>query len=402
MLDAFRTMTGGKNKQVEKQADDLQTLINTAREERSALSTMLTTLTARSAKLTPLGKSLEQVMEKATGATSKLDEITKRISTLDDRGQELEQIDKRIQALKDAARQAELTTQKAIGPDGELQKHREAVQHLSSQALQTQATLDTLKKERALLEELRGQLRTAEGEVKQATTQAGAVKTELEQIRATATSLTQDYGKIRETSREAREDTAAAMTTVKDIEKKLVPLAQLHELSQSTEKRLAGLNVLAEHVSRKAKALESQQQAVERAVVEANRVNEMVWAMDVQIGKLNEGMKQAAKAEETIVRIDRLSADTTERMDTAAKLNHEVQRETSKMQRDSSALLESLRSEVGTLTIRKREGEFPGMLKNREFRIVQVSTDKPVPFDPDRKPSQIVKYNGSEKSVRLK
>ena len=101
-----------------------------------------------------------------------------------------------------------------------------------------------------------------------------------------------------------------------------MPLAQLHELSQSTEKRLAGLNVLAEHVTRKAKALESQQQAVERAVVEANRVNEMVWAMDVQIGKLNEGMKQAAKAEETIVRIDRLSADTTERMDAAAKLNH--------------------------------------------------------------------------------
>ena len=114
-------------------------------------------------------------MEKATGATATLDEISKRISSLDDRGSEVEQIDKRIQALKDAARQAELTTQKAIGPDGELQRHREAVQHLSSQALQTQATLDTLKKERALLEELRGQLRAAEGEVKQATTQASAI-----------------------------------------------------------------------------------------------------------------------------------------------------------------------------------------------------------------------------------
>ena len=133
------------------------------------------------------------------------------------------------------------------------------------------------------------------------------VKGELDQIRATATALTQDYGKIRETSREAREDTTTAMTTVKEIEKKLVPLAQLHELSRSTEERLAGLNALAEHVSRKAKALESQQQAVEHAVVEANRVNEMVWAMDVQIGKLNEGMKQAAKAEETIGRIDKLA-----------------------------------------------------------------------------------------------
>src|SRR5712691_3320420 len=356
MLDAFRSITGGKGKVVQ-QADELQLLIASAREERSAISAMLNALTTRSAKLTPLGKTLEQVVEKAAGAASKLDEITNRITALDYRAKELEQLDKRIQTLKDAAKQAELTTQKAIGPDGELQKHREAVQHLSSQALQTQATLDTLKKERAALEALRAQMREAEGEVKQATTQARAVKSELDQIRATATALTQNYGKIRETAREAREDTTGAMATVKDIEKKLVPLAQLHELSQSTEKRLAGLNALAEHVSHKAKALETQQQAVERAVVEANRVNEMVWAMDVQITKLSEGMKQAAKAEETIGRIDKLSADTAERMETATRLNQEVQRETSKMQRDSSVLLESLRSEVGTLSIRKKEFE---------------------------------------------
>ena len=90
------------------------------------------------------------------------------------------------------------------------------------------------------------------------------------------------------------------MATVKEVENKLGPLAQLHELSQSTEERLTALNALAEHVSHKAKALESQQQSVEHAVVQANRVNEMVWAMDVQIGKLNEGMKQVARAEETL------------------------------------------------------------------------------------------------------
>src|SRR5437667_11524317 len=100
MLDAFRSMTSGKNKQVQRQTDELQLRSTSAREERSALSTMLTTLTARSAKLTPLGKTLEQVVERAAGAASKLDEITKRISTLDDRAKELEQLDKRIQALK--------------------------------------------------------------------------------------------------------------------------------------------------------------------------------------------------------------------------------------------------------------------------------------------------------------
>ena len=357
MLDAFKNIGSGKGKTAQKQTEELEQLIATAREERSAISAMLTALTTRSAKLTPLSKSLEQVTEKATSVTTQLDDIAKRLAALDDRSKEMAEVDKRIQALKEAARQAEQTTQKAIGPDGELQKHREAVQHLSSQALQTQATLDTLKKERTALEELRGQLQKADADVKQSVNNAGALKTELDQVRALATTLTQDYAKIRDTSREAREHTNTAMGTVKEVEAKLGPLARLHELSQSTEERLTALNALAEHVSRKAKALEGQQQSVEHAVVQANRVNEMIWSMDVQVGKLNEGMKQIAKAEETLSRVERLSEDTSVRMDAAAKLNQEFQRETARLEKDSKMMLEAVRSEVNALTIRRKEFE---------------------------------------------
>ena len=357
MLDAFKNITGGKSKLVQQQRAELELLIATAREERGALSAMLTALTARSAKLTPIGKSLEQVSDKAASVATRLDDITKRLGTLDDRTRDLDEVDKRIGMLKDAASQAEQTTQKAIGQDGELQKHREAVQQLSSQALQTQASLDTLKKERAALEELRGQLREAQNDVKQSLGQAAALKGEFDQIRSIGTALTQDYTKIRDTSREAREDTDAAMATIKDVEKKLGPLAQLHELSQSTEERLTSLNALAEHVSHKAKALESQQQSVEHAVVQANRVNEMVWSMDVQIAKLNEGMKQAAKAEETIGRIEKLSQDTTIHLDAATKTRQEAERATGKLTKDAGALLDAVRNQVDTLTIRKKEFE---------------------------------------------
>ena len=71
MLDAFKSMTGGKGKLVQKQTDELELLIATAREERSAISAMLTALTTRSAKLTPLGKTLELVSEKATGVAAR-------------------------------------------------------------------------------------------------------------------------------------------------------------------------------------------------------------------------------------------------------------------------------------------------------------------------------------------
>jgi chromosome segregation ATPase len=252
MLGALRDITGRKGKRARKQTDELELLIGAAREERGALGAMLTSLTNRSAKLTPLGRSLEQITEQATGITSRLDDITKRLGTLDARATHLEEVEQRVQALKEAVRQAEQTTQKAIGQDGELKKHREAFQQLSAQALQIQVTLDTVKKEHAALEALRGQLRLADQEVKQSLTQAGMLKTELDRIGALTTTLTQDCAKIREVSREARDLAQTAMVAVKEIDSKLGPLARLLELSQSTEERLNALKALPESAPRPA------------------------------------------------------------------------------------------------------------------------------------------------------
>ena len=54
---------------------ELEKLIATAREERSALSEMLNSLTTRSAKLMPMSKSLDQLVEKASAAGTRLDDI---------------------------------------------------------------------------------------------------------------------------------------------------------------------------------------------------------------------------------------------------------------------------------------------------------------------------------------
>jgi alpha-D-xyloside xylohydrolase len=55
-----------------------------------------------------------------------------------------------------------------------------------------------------------------------------------------------------------------------------------------------------------------------------------------------------------------------------------------------------------TLTIGKRQGQFPGMLKKRTIKIVWASKDKNVKLDFDIKPDEILEYDGKEKSVKLK
>ena len=55
----------------------------------------------------------------------------------------------------------------------------------------------------------------------------------------------------------------------------------------------------------------------------------------------------------------------------------------------------------GTLTIGDREGEFPGMLKERTFNVVKVGKDKSQPFNLDAK-GQVVKYDGNRRRGGLK
>jgi len=125
MLDALKNLTRGKD--VQKQSDELEALIKSAREERSALSAMLTTLTARAGKLTPLSKSLDHATERAAAIMSTLDDLATRVAALDDHTRRLDDAGKRIHALEEAAHQAEQTAQKAAGPDGELQDRKSVV-----------------------------------------------------------------------------------------------------------------------------------------------------------------------------------------------------------------------------------------------------------------------------------
>ena len=101
MLDAFKKKSSGRPAQ--EQADELQALINTSREERGALSAMLTQIDVHGKKLTQVSKSLQQVNERATGAQSKLEELTTRMSTIEARSKGFEQIETKIRSLGDSS-----------------------------------------------------------------------------------------------------------------------------------------------------------------------------------------------------------------------------------------------------------------------------------------------------------
>jgi chromosome segregation ATPase len=351
MLDALFGTQGGKKQQ----HDELQMLIAQAKEERTMLSAMLTQMAGGTSKLAQTSKALEQVGQKADAALKRLDDLGQKVGGYEERARGLDQVETRIAALLDQVQEAQRVSEKITAPDGDLQKHRLAVTQLASQALENQATIETLRKERSAYDDLRALLKVSTGEVAKSVESVSALKGELDAIRSIGSQLTSEFTRLRETSREAKEDSASAMESVKEIEKKLGPLVQLQELSKNTEERLGSLNALAEHVSQKAKALEAQKHAMERAVVEANRLNEMVWNMDVQIAKVTEGTKNLARAEETVARMEKLAVDTSGQLSAATTAREEWGREFARLEKESRGLSDYLKTTVERLAVDKKE-----------------------------------------------
>ena len=249
-----------KNGAGRKQAnDELRDLVTQARDEREALGAMLAKMNA-------------------DGMVRKCESLAGMVGAYDERAKSFDQLETRMSSLleqvaeaKQASRSADCARRRAsatpagggrdecAGPRGAGDRGR------------------TARGERRSSTSCALRLRQAAAEVGQSAGAVAALKGELEALRRSESQLNQELQGIRDGAREARDDSAAATQAVSDVQEKLESFAQLQELSETTEQRLAALNALAEHVSHKAKALETQKHTVEHAVVEATRLNEMVW-----------------------------------------------------------------------------------------------------------------------------
>ncbi len=338
-----------------KKMNELRELLAKARQEREETVGVLADLASKKTDVVQVDKSLVSTREDARALSEQVQGLTGRVEGLLARITDIESIDARIKRLTDTLAEAEHTAQQLLGPEGQITQYRTLAQQVSAQEVQARANLDALKRDQQAFEELRDQLRLANGEVKDATDRFSGLKTEFEQLRSLGSQLTQDYGKFRDTSREARDHASVTMETAKDIEKKLASFTALEDLSRTTKERLSALNLLAEHVSQKTKALEAQKQTLEHAIVESSRLNEMVWSMDAQVTKLNEGLKHVARAEDTAERLERLARDTTSQLDVATKAKDAFQQDLARMDRDRSVMTDLIRSYDERLALERKE-----------------------------------------------
>ena len=177
----------------------------------------------------------------------------------------------------------------------------------------------------------------------------------MEQLRSTTTALSDNTAATRQLSQEARDTVESAASTIDELRRKVEGLSELDLKTRDTSAQLQTLNALAEHVTSKFKALEHQQQTIEHALVESRRVTEMVWNMDAQIVKLNEGSAMAVRVEETVARLERLHRDSAAELQEALSIRQKLTDTFETQRRDATELVQVVQRHVDHLAVNKNE-----------------------------------------------
>ena len=357
MFEGFKTLAsmGGENAAAKAASAELIKLIRVAREQKTMLEAALNQVETKSSSLSQTAKSLERVEKRAVTAGGRLDDLEGQAAALTSQTRSLDEAASKIDAVIKRGEAAEQLVIRLTAPDGQLETHRQALQRLDAQAAETRASIDALSQERAVVEDVRRSLRDAQGGAAQSAEQLARLQAELQVLRGQAPELAEEYGRLKAMAREEREYADRVMGAVREIEKKIGALTSLDELSKTTEERLASLTSLAEHVSLKVKALEGQRDVVERALLETNRLNEMVWAMDAQVTKLSDSGKHITRTEELLERLETLSTDTTAHLETGTKAKDELAREIAKTQRDAKEFSDFARTYLDRVGLARME-----------------------------------------------
>src|SRR5262249_54361807 len=280
--------------------DELNAIMLAARQERDALDALLEKLDGRKGRLAEVSTTVEHVKDRAIDASEQLTAIVARVSDLDKRVAEYEVIHAQIAEMTGIVRQTQEAAALLVDSSGQLQQHREAMEQLGAEYRETRAAIEAFGAQRHIATEAHDELRRFQTDLRGAIDQGAVIKRELDQLHHQASGLASDQAAIGRDAERVLENMAAAERTGKDIESKIASRGMLHELATTTEERLKSLNALAEHVTVKTKALDTQRVKIDHAASEASRLNDMVWAMEAQIGKLQEGNRQVARAEEVV------------------------------------------------------------------------------------------------------
>ena len=294
----------------------LEELVATVQSERHKLEHVLAAV--RGDDVAAMPRALEKLEQRVSALTEQLKAASSRTEQLERAAAAAEALQARMTTLEASVDRAETLTVEAVQHAEQIRGQRAALHELVSGAQSTATQLETLLGD-TRLPHLTEQMPALKDDCERVIARQASLTAELSQLQTMATAIAQDATAAGEISKQANEQAAGTAERLASLQRTLEGVSQFEAMTFDATEQLQTLNALAEHVTIKVKALEHQQQTIERALVDSRRVGEMVWEMNVQIAKLSEGSTLAESVQETLGRLERLHQDITDKLQHAER-----------------------------------------------------------------------------------
>jgi chromosome segregation ATPase len=373
-------LAGKRDGHIPQPVTQVEELLVNAREERERLETLLSSLKGDDVDAVP--RVVAQLEQRGRALAELLDEVSGRVDHVRLSAASVDALEARIAALEGLVLRAESRANDGAQRAEELGQRAEGLQDLVSAAQSSSERLDALVHDERLGQVL-SHLPSVLHDCGRVIDEQAQIAANLEQVRNISDSAMKRIERAADEARQADEHAGAAEARVAALERKLDEISQCQVMAFDAAGELQNLNALAEHVNLKMKALENQQQTIDRALLDSRRTTEMVWEMDAQIARLREGSTFVATVEETVARLDRIHQDSAAKLEEAERdrrrlddtLDHQRQRSLELVQTVQTQLdrLALSRTEIDTLGQRLAAAESGLANNDRQLAALQAS-----------------------------
>ena len=357
-------------------------LLTSVQNERERIAGLVATLNGSSTIIPVLQGSVDEANARLSSLTERLDDFTGRIEALSRAAASIDSLENRLSLFEGSLERADAHATRTAHRFADMDGQRQSLEQLVSLATDLLARVDAIKHDNAEVAKLEHQVPIVRDTYQQILNEHAALTGSVESLRNTTVALGDQAVAARQLSQDAQEKIETAVGTIEALERRVAGLSELELKTRDTSAQLQSLNALAEHVASKTKALEHQQQTIEHALVESRKVTEMVWNMEAQIVKLNEGSAVTARVEETVHKLEQLQRDGVAELQEALSTRQKLSETFDTQRRDAMELVQSVQGHIDHLAVNRSEIETlservamaQSTLDGVEQRIQQLST----------------------------
>jgi chromosome segregation ATPase len=322
----------GKDVNLEKLPAELKPLVEQMRQERAAYEALV----KRAEQLGPAVAQMEQ-----------------RLAGLDKLAPQFAELQKSAAALSDGQRAAEARLADTKGSVDKARADLDKIRDQVNEVLAVKAELPAVVEMVKPLGAIRSEVGTLAEQLKEVSGGFAQVREEHQKIaRESAAALSRLAG-VEKQIKDAGSQVEAFTARAQGLETAVGQLQQLIKDVPDVKRELSTLNVLAEFVTRKVSALESQKDMVERATQRAERLTELTGQVDRQLQEQHENAKFLGQIEKNVGEIKTLHEMVLQRGDELSKRFDAMEAETKNLDREFASARDALRQSAAQFTFEK-------------------------------------------------